>query len=88
MKINYHGEELEAETLKIVETVEEGWATYIAKDKEGKLWNVRVRTILIAVRKVHGKTAADGTPAFQCPNNCIISVEPREEDNPVEVLRK
>ena len=88
MKINYHGEELEAEQLKIVETIDEGWSTYVAKDKDGKLWNVRVKTILIGVRKIVGKTAPDGTPAFQCPNNCVISVEERPEDDPADLLTR
>jgi hypothetical protein len=87
MKIKYNGEELEAEQLRILET-DEPWANYIAKDKDGKLWNVRVKTILIAVRKIVGKTAPDGTPAFQCPNNCVISVEERPDDEPADLLTK
>lgn len=79
LKITYRGEELEAEGLEIVKTLEEGWAIYLARDKDGKLWDVRVRTILIAVRKIIGRTAPDGTPAFQVPNNCVISVEPHED---------
>ena len=87
MKIKYNGEELEAEQLRVMET-DEPWSNYIARDKDGKLWNVRVKTILIAVRKIAGKFAPDGTPAFQCPNNCVISVEERPEDDPADLLTR
>lgn len=87
LKVRHNGEELEAEQLKILE-MDEPWVTYIARDKDGKLWNVRLKTILIAVRKITGKTYSDGLPVFQCPNNCIISVEERSEDEPADLLTK
>lgn len=82
------GTEADAEVLKIVETVDESWTTYVAKDKDGKLWTVRAKFVLLSVRKLVGKLQADGTQAFQCPHNTVITVDERPDDDADAILTK
>ncbi len=79
MKMVVNGIEVEVEQLKLVKTIEEPWCRYVARDKAGKLWDVRVRTTATNVKMVPGMKNQDGSQVFHVAHNTVVAVDPSEE---------